>query len=207
MARSEQLHHTFGGETTTDVTARGGQRWPWIASDGRILALAAACGTAFGFLLQKGGVAKFDILIGVLLLQNFVVLKVMLSAIIVGALCFHLLARRGWVEHKIKPARYGDNALGGVIFGVGFAQLAYCPGTDAAAIGQGNYDALVGVAGMIFGSYLYALSTRSARSPALGRDRGELTIPQLLGLGQGLSIALVVGALTLVLVAIEWLAA
>ena len=49
------------------------------------LALGLAFGVVFGFLLQKGGVAKYHILIGVLLLEDFTVIKVMLSAIIVGA--------------------------------------------------------------------------------------------------------------------------
>jgi len=41
---------------------------------------------ALGFLLQKGGVAKFDILAGVLLLEKLVVAKVMLSVVVVGML-------------------------------------------------------------------------------------------------------------------------
>lgn len=207
MQPLQQLQRTFESNTARTETAADTRRWPWVEHDGHMLAAAALAGLVFGFLLQKGGVAKFDILVGVLLLQNFVVLKVMLSAIVVGVVCFHVLARLGWVEHKITPARCGENALGGIIFGVGFALLGYCPGTDAAAIGQGNYDAWVGLAGMIFGSYLYALSTRFARSPVIGRDRGELTIPQWLGLRQGPTIALVLGALALVLVAIEWLTA
>jgi len=49
-------------------------------SPAKQLALGLLFGVLFGFLLQKGGVAKFHILIGVLLLEDFTVFKVMLTA-------------------------------------------------------------------------------------------------------------------------------
>jgi len=66
--------------------------WPWLGVSTKQLLLGLLFGVAFGFLLQKGGVAKFDILIGVLLLENFTVVKVMLSAIIVGMVALWTLA-------------------------------------------------------------------------------------------------------------------
>lgn len=123
----------------------------------RKLALAAVFGLIFGFLLQKGGVAKFHVLIGVLLLEDFTVVKVMGSAIIVGMIGVFVLHSHGMVELHLQPLRLGPQIIGGLIFGVGFALLAYCPGTGAAALGQGNWDALFGVAGLIAGSYVFAL--------------------------------------------------
>ena len=128
-------------------------------------------GIAFGFLLQKGGVAKYHILIGVLLLEDFTVIKVMLAAIIVGMLGIFSMHRLGMVELHLKPTRYAANVLGGLLFGVGFALIGYCPGTGAAALGQGNYDALGGVLGLMAGSYLYAEA--SAATFALGREMGR----------------------------------
>lgn len=43
-------------------------------------------GILFGFLLQKGGVTKYDVIIGQLLLTDFTVVKIMLSAVITGML-------------------------------------------------------------------------------------------------------------------------
>ena len=37
---------------------------------------------------------------------------------------------------------FGSNVIGGLIFGVGFALLGYCPGTVAGAVGTGALDAL-----------------------------------------------------------------
>ena len=62
----------------------------------------------------------------------------------------------GLVELHIKPTRYVANTLGGLLFGVGFALAAYCPGTSAAALGQGNYDALAVMLGLMGGSYVFA---------------------------------------------------
>jgi hypothetical protein len=157
------------------------------------LLCALVLGLGFGFLLQKGGVAKFDILIGVLLLENFVVVKVMLSAIILGMVGVYLLQRAKVIEPHIKDTVYGANILGGLIFGAGFGLLAYCPGTDAAALGQGNLDALVGIAGMIVGSYLYALHSRTiGRTIGQWGRRGKLTIHEAIGVPQG--IVVVAGA-------------
>lgn len=50
-----------------------------LENGGRILG-AVGFGIVFGFLLQKGGVGKNHILVGQLLLQDFTVIKVMLSA-------------------------------------------------------------------------------------------------------------------------------
>lgn len=147
----------------------------------RNLALGLVFGMIFGFLLQKGGVAKYEILIGVLLLKDFTVVKVMLSAVIVGMLGISIMYRLGLVELHIKPTRLLSNALGGVVFGIGFALSAYCPGTGAAALGQGNYDALAVVAGLIVGSYLYAeASGWITRTIDRCGDRGDMTLDGLL---------------------------
>lgn len=163
-------------------------RSTWVSGSARTLTHAALSGCAFGFLLQKGGVAKFDILLGVLLLQNFVVVKVMASAVVVGMLGFHLLERRGLVKAQIVDAAYGSNVLGGLLFGVGFAALAYCPGTDAAAVGQGNYDALVGIGGLLLGSYLFALASRRGELSSWGA-RGPETLHGKVGVSRGSVVA------------------
>lgn len=187
-------------DADTSPEARQARAWPWIQGDTRTLLLAAVAGLTFGFLLQKGGVAKFDILLGVLLLENFIVVKIILSAITVGMVGFHLLARRGAVEPKIQEAAYGSNVAGGLLFGAGFAMLAYCPGTNIAAVGQGNLDALVGAAGLVLGSYLFALVSQRGEPSKLGK-RGKLTIHELLRMPRGavviMAVPLFVGVLWL----------
>jgi uncharacterized membrane protein YedE/YeeE len=165
-------------------------------------------GVIFGFLLQKGGVAKYHILIGVLLLEDFTVIKVMLSAIIVGMVGIFAMHRRGLVELHLKPTRYAANVFGGLLFGVGFALIGYCPGTGAAALGQGNYDALGGVLGLMAGSYLYAEASGAlARSVEKWGDRGKLILPELVGAPVATFVMVFVPLLALALVAIEKMSA
>ena len=150
-------------------------------------------GFIFGFLLQKGGVAKYHILVGQLLLQNFTVIKVMMSAIVVGMVGVYFLKKLDLINLQLKPTRLGTNIIGGLIFGVGFALLGYCPGTCAAAIGQGNGDALFGVLGLVLGSYLFA-ETSGKIKETIGKwgDLGKITIPDLLKVSYG-SVVLILG--------------
>lgn len=188
----------------TDQPQTDPQSWGWLEDSPGKLAAGLLFGMIFGFLLQKGGVAKFDILIGVLLLENFVVVKVMLAAIIVGIIGSYVLRRMGVIELQISETKYGANIIGGLIFGVGFGLLAYCPGTNAAAVGQGNLDALTGVVGLILGSYIFALTSKfSSGTVSQWGNRGKLTLPQLVGVSPGVFIMIAVPVLVAVLLILE----
>ena len=114
-------------------------------------------GIWFGFCLQKGGVTSYDIIIGLLLLTDFTVVKVMISAVVVGMIGIHLMKTLGWIEFHTFPGSIGSNVIGGLLFGIGFALLGYCPGTVAGAIGQGQMDALIGGAvGILIGTGIFA---------------------------------------------------
>lgn len=168
------------------------------------LVLGALFGVIFGFLLQKAGVAKYHILIGALLLEDFTVMKVMLTAIIVGGAGIFGLHALGLVELRIKPTRYASNIIGGLLFGIGFGLLGYCPGTGAAALGQGNWDVIGGIAGLMVGSYLYAVfSGTFDRTINTWGDRGRLTLPELVGMKRATFLAIWLPVLTLVLFAMH----
>ena len=140
-----------------------------------------AFGIVFGFLLQKGGATKYDVIIGQLLLTDFTVLKIMLSAVLTGMIGIYAMKTLGWVELYPKTGSVGINVIGGLIFGVGFAVLGYCPGTIAGAFGNGYLDALVGgLAGILIGSGLFAaLYPRLSQGLLKKGDFGNLTLPEL----------------------------
>ena len=51
----------------------------------------------------------------------------------------------------------GSNVIGGLVFGIGFALLGYCPGTVAGAVGTGALDALFGgMIGLLIGAGIFA---------------------------------------------------
>ena len=121
------------------------------------LVLGLLIGIGFGFLLQKGGVTSYDVIVNQLLLVDFTVLKLMLSAVIVAMIILHILKYFGLIEFHIFRGSLGSTAIGGCIFGLGFAILGLCPGTLAGAIGTGQMDALFGGAvGMLIGTGLFA---------------------------------------------------
>jgi uncharacterized membrane protein YedE/YeeE len=147
------------------------------------LVLGFVFGIVFGFLLQKGGVAKYEVLMGALLLTDFTVMKVMLSAIAVGMVGIFSMHALGLVKLHVKPTRYAANVIGGLVFGIGFALVGYCPGTGAAALGQGNYDAIAGIAGLMVGSHVYAELSHGLSSTVLTwGNRGGIMLPDLIGM-------------------------
>src|SRR4030067_839035 len=121
------------------------------------LGIGFLVGILFGFLLQKGGVTKYDVIIGQLLLTDFTVVKIMLTAMITGMIGVHLFRTLGLVQLHPKPGSLGSTVIGGLIFGGGFAVLGHCPGTLAGAVGQGSLGALFGgLAGILLGAGLFS---------------------------------------------------
>jgi len=138
-------------------------------------------GIIFGFLLQKGGATKYDVILGQLLLTDHTVLIIMLSAVLTGMIGLHAFKAFGLVKLTPKSGSIGQNIIGGLIFGVGFALLGYCPGTIAGAIGNGYLDALTGgLAGILIGAGLYAVLYPRLRPKILKVGNfGDLTLPRL----------------------------
>jgi hypothetical protein len=139
-------------------------------------------GIVFGFLLQKGGVTKYDVIINQLLLTDFTVVKVMLSAVVTGMLGLYAMQGLGWIRLRPKSGSWGKNAIGGLIFGLGFALLGYCPGTIAGAIGNGYLDAATaGLIGIILGSGLLAAVYPGLKEGVLKMGYfGDMTLPRAL---------------------------
>lgn len=113
-------------------------------------------GLVFGFFLQKAAVTRYQIILGQFLFKDFTVLKVMLTAIVVGSIGIWVMLSLGWVALDLKPAVLGPNIVGGLIFGIGMAIFGFCPGTGIAALGDGARHAWPGLLGMILGGALFA---------------------------------------------------
>lgn len=145
---------------------------PFFASPGT-LALGALTGLVFGFLLQKGGVTRYQVILGQFLLKDFTVLKIMLTAVVVGGAGVYAMLELGLIGGlHVKAAHLLANTAGGVLFGIGMTVLGYCPGTGVAALGDGSRHAIAGVLGMIAGAALYAESYPWVKANVLGL--GEL---------------------------------
>jgi uncharacterized membrane protein YedE/YeeE len=150
-----------------------------VESPGRLI-LGLLTGIVFGFLLQKGQAAKYPVILGQLLLRDWRVSKIMGTAVAVGSAGVYALVAMGATHTAVKPMELGGILAGAFCFGVGMAVLGYCPGTTVAAAGEGNRDALAGLAGMLVGAgafvLVYAPLERFQRTIA---DWGKVTLPSV----------------------------
>jgi hypothetical protein len=169
------------------------------------LVLGLLFGIAFGFLLQKGGVTTYAVIMGQLLLTDFTVFRIMASAVATGLIGFHLLKHAGIVRSHVRDASLGSNVIGGLIFGLGFGLLGYCPGTVAGAVGQGSLDALFGgVIGLLIGTGIFAeLYPSLNRSILSWKPVEKKTVPELLGLPEWIVVAGGVVLIVLILLLLD----
>ena len=150
-------------------------------------------GILFGFFLQKARVIRYDKQLGALRLMDMTIVKFMLSTILVGMVGVYLLQDLGLVKLSIKSTVLGGNILGGLIFGIGWGFLGYCPGTSAGALGEGRWDALWGILGMLAGAALFAEAYPALKGTVLAwGDFGKITLPQILGINHWVIIVILV---------------
>ncbi|MFO8147129.1 MAG: YeeE/YedE thiosulfate transporter family protein [Gillisia sp.] len=172
--------------------------------DRRSLFFGLGFGIIFGFLLHKGGATKYDVIVGQLLLTDYTVLKIMLSAVVTGMIGVYFMKSLGWIKLTIKSGSVGMNVIGALIFGVGFAVLGYCPGTIAGAVGNGYLDAITGgVAGIVLGTWIFAVMYPKLKDGILKKgDFGDITIPRLLKVNDWV---VVVPATMLIILMLVWI--
>ena len=147
--------------------------------DSQKLVLGLLTGIVFGFLLQKGRVAKFDVIVGQFLFKDWTVVRMMGTAVVVGAVGVWTLVSAEQASLHIRPLLLGGVLYGSVLFGIGMACLGYCPGTCVAACGEGRRDAMAGLLGM-FGGAMAFVACFDALQPVIKSlgDWGEITIPR-----------------------------
>ena len=146
-------------------------------------------GILFGFFLQRGKVLRYDKQIGALRLIDMTIVKFMLSAILVGTVGIYLLTDLGLAKLSIKSTVLGGVIVGGLLFGLGWGLLGYCPGTSIGAIGEGRWDGAWGVLGMLVGAAVYAEAYPMLKSTVLTwGDLGKISLPGVLGVNHWIVI-------------------
>ncbi|MFN2339677.1 MAG: DUF6691 family protein [Halanaerobium sp.] len=161
-------------------------------------------GIIFGFLLHRGGVTDYNVLVGQLLLEDFTVAKIILTAIVVGMFGVHFLSDRNIIELNPKSGSLRRTLTGGLIFGVGFALLGYCPGTIAGAIGRGSVDALLpGLLGIFSGSFFFAAFYEKYSDSIDKKEFKFKTLPELFKVNHWLVILPVSVGIILFLLLVE----
>jgi uncharacterized membrane protein YedE/YeeE len=161
----------------------------------RLLISGLITGIVFGFLLQRARVIRYDKQLGALLLRDMTIVKFMFSSILVAMVGVYLLHDLGLVELMIKPTSIGGVVIGGLLFGIGWGMLGYCPGTSLGALGEGRWDALWGIAGMLVGAALFAHSYPAMKETVLAwGNLGTITIPGVIGVNHWIVIIVIIAA-------------
>lgn len=145
------------------------------------LVYGAITGVLFGFLMQKAQVLRYDKQVGALRLVDFTIVKFMLSTVIVAMVGIYALKDQGLLQLSVKTAVVGANVIGGIFFGLGWAIVGYCPATAAGAVGEGRWDALFGILGMLAGAMAYAEAYPLVSKTILTwGNLGKITLPEVL---------------------------
>ena len=172
---------------------------PWNPDGAGSLTAALLLGVAFGWLLERGGMGSARKLAGQFRLVDLSVLKLMFSAILTAMLGSYWLARTGGLDlaRVSVPATWWlPQAVGGVVFGAGFAVAGLCPGTSCVAAATGRVDGMAVVAGMLAGSLLFAVVFPMVEEVYEATPAGPATLPDVLGLPYG-AVVLAVAVLAL----------
>jgi uncharacterized protein len=83
-------------------------------------------GILFGFALNRGGLTKYNRIVGVFRFTDLTVIKFMLTALMVGMVGLFSLRELGFIHLPAAPATYiAGNLIGGLIFGIGMSLTGY----------------------------------------------------------------------------------
>lgn len=164
------------------------------------LVSALVVGIAMGALIQRVGASSPRMILASLRLENIAIIKFMATTIAVGSVLAFVLANWLPMHFDVKPLYVIGVALGGLIFGVGFAVGGYCPGTCVVGMGEGRRDALVAFIGGIAGALVFTLAyTAIAGALIKPMSYGKVTLASALGISPMIvSIALAALFLTAV---------
>ena len=139
------------------------------------LAGAVVIGVGFGFVLERAGFGRAQILVAQFYGTRMTVYRAMFTAVVTAALGTTLLSALGVLDLKAVTVNYPTflwpMVAGGLLVGAGFVVSGYCPGTSVVAAASGKLDGAVTVLGVVLGALLYA-----EVQPALGgfHDSGKL---------------------------------
>ena len=117
-------------------------------------------GIIFGFGLALSNMAKPEVVLSFLNLQDLGLLLVLIPAAIISGITMHVLQGRRApltnLKYGMRKYPYGKNTIvGGIFFGIGWGISGVCPGAGFASLGMGNYPFIAGFIAMAFGASTY----------------------------------------------------
>ncbi|MFB6113900.1 MAG: DUF6691 family protein [Halodesulfurarchaeum sp.] len=137
------------------------------------MSLVYGGGLLFGFGLGYSQMARPEVVLDFLQLQDLGLLFVMGGAAVVTGIVFAVASSTDMTA-PLTGREYGRRLksfdtsviVGGGIFGVGWGVSGLCPGSAYASLGIGNYPVLIGIAGMFAGAYVQGVVRSYASEPS-----------------------------------------
>ncbi|GBD27790.1 hypothetical protein HRbin30_03146 [bacterium HR30] len=117
----------------------------------------AVVGTIMGFVLSRAGFSSWDEVHAMFTLTDLRLVLGFGMAVVLLAIAWVVIARTTnvrWAPRHLHPG----TIPGGLLFGAGWAICGACPSIALVQIGEGQLGALVTLAGMFVGNFLYAVA-------------------------------------------------
>ncbi len=154
-------------------------------------------GVIMGALIQLVGASNPKMILASLRLENLTIIKFMATTIAVAAIVTYVLNLGMPMHLDVKPFYVLGVAIGGLIFGAGFAIGGYCPGTCVVGIAEGRRDGWMALFGGLVGAVVFTLVYRVIE-PVLIKpmNYGKVTWADVFGVSPVI-VAIVMGALFL----------
>ncbi len=151
-------------------------------------------GMMFGAVLERAGFISTKKLTGVFYFDDFAVLKVMFTAIVVASVGLYFLSDVGLIDIGrvyFSKTFWISQLVGGLLFGVGFMLTGYCPGTSVVSLASGSIDALFVVLGMLSGMWVFGGLFSIFKSLYYAGKLGRITLPEVFGVNHWVVIIIV----------------
>jgi uncharacterized membrane protein YedE/YeeE len=148
------------------------------------LFFAIVMGFAFGFVLERTGFTRSQMIADTFYLKNIAVPKIMGVTVITATTWLIIFAYMGWVDLNslyTPPTYVWPYVLGGFLFGIGMVMAGYCPGTAVAGAGTGKSDALIFMLGLLLGMFIYFSIYPYIESFSSSSNFGVLKLQNLFG--------------------------
>lgn len=150
--------------------------------------VAFLIGIGFGFFLERAGFGSARKLVSQFYLDDLAVFKVMFTAIVTAMLGATYLGWMGVLDLSLvylTPTYLWPMVVGGLVLGVGFVIGGYCPGTSVVAACTGRLDGVAYAAGLVAGTFAFAIAFPALRGFFESGAMGEQTIPGYFNLPYG----------------------
>lgn len=159
------------------------------------LVFAFIIGIGFGWFLERAGFGTARKLTAQFYFTDLTVFKVMFTAIVTAMLGIYFLSSFGIMDISqisITPTYILPQIIGGLILGVGFVVGGYCPGTSVVACATGKIDAVLYVAGVFLGTFIYGEAYPVIEGFANSTDMGKVLMPEYFNIPYGFLVFAVV---------------